>query len=68
MKQVGEMEDLTKSALKLKAKEEIVDALQKLVDSKSEYASVTGVPFTQEEEYKEVLRQQAERVSAFLGI
>lgn len=60
------MEDLCKSHIRDKAKHEIADSLQKLLASK-ENAYTNGVPMSQQDEYKEALEKQVERVTVFLG-
>lgn len=60
------MHDLSKTDMKSKAKHEIVETLEKLMDLK-EHEYTNGVPMSQQEEYKETLRSQVERVARLMG-
>lgn len=57
------MQDLSKTDLKEKAKSEIGKTLLGLLVPKD----VTDVPMNQQEQYKEELEKQVERVFKFLG-
>lgn len=58
------MQNLTKSHMRQRAKEEIFKTLQKLNESKPD---ANDVPFNQQDEFKDALEFQIERVLNFLG-
>jgi hypothetical protein len=60
------MQNLSKTDMKCKAKNEISRALAEFLETRQKQ-DVTDVPMPQQEEYKEVLDAQCERVHKFLG-
>lgn len=58
------MQDLTRSHMRQRAKEEIFKTLQKLNESKLE---ANDVSFQQQDEFRDALEFQIERVLNFLG-
>jgi hypothetical protein len=60
------MQELSKTHMKAKVRTDIFGKLQELVNN-LEHQHVSGVPMSQEDEYKRVFEVEAERIYKFLG-